>query len=247
MRGNKIGHKGVKDLSQALKMNGALKKLNLIENKIDDADAKDIAEALKVNTSLNSLKLENNKIGPAGTKEIAEALKNNTSLTKLYLQHNEIGYEGENALIEALKINSIMTNLNYFILNRNSKFEAGGDADVDTALNMDDNSDTDSNTDGDTEVIAGRENEVHGLLYRNTLWPLTYGAGVGMSNMINQQYSESINTFPSEVGNLIAKNMLSVGIKDENLVEDFQQIENNLKELMYGAALHNNPTPIDFI
>ena len=72
------------------------------------------------------------------------------------------------------------------------------------------------------------------MKYRNTLWPITNPAGVGLANMINKKYPDLINIFPAEVGNLIAENMLIVNSTDSPLNKDFQEIEKNLFELAYG-------------
>ena len=50
-----------------------------------------ITEALKVNTVLTKLELWNNNIGPEGAITIAEALKVTAVLTELWLIGNDIG------------------------------------------------------------------------------------------------------------------------------------------------------------
>ncbi len=65
---NEIGPKGSAALSEALKDNFTVTRLDLSSNNILDAGASSIADFLKVSTVLKYLELEDNGIGPPGAK-----------------------------------------------------------------------------------------------------------------------------------------------------------------------------------
>ena len=95
-----IEGEGARYISEALKVNSTLKKLNLDINYLNDEGASIIAQALKENKALKELSLgnitkwfisqkltiiENDEIGAQGSFEISEALKVNTTLESLNL------------------------------------------------------------------------------------------------------------------------------------------------------------------
>ena len=95
-----IGGKGARYISEALKINSTLKKLDLAENSLYDKGASFIAQALKENKGLNELSLSNitkwfisqkltiiggNDIKVQGLLKISEALKVNATLESLNL------------------------------------------------------------------------------------------------------------------------------------------------------------------
>ena len=78
--GNKIGERGAKSMSEALKVNTTLTKLDLT------------SEHIEMQTSSNNcsffnlyIKSTGNDIGEIGAKSLGEALKANATLTKLSL------------------------------------------------------------------------------------------------------------------------------------------------------------------
>ncbi|KAJ6250167.1 nlr family card domain-containing protein [Anaeramoeba flamelloides] len=107
-----MGAKGMKALSQALKINRTITKLNLYYNSIGDEGIISIRDVLKKNHTLTKLDLAHNEIGSKGSKSIGEALKINQTLTKLDLSENQINAKGVKYLSEALKVNQTLTQLN---------------------------------------------------------------------------------------------------------------------------------------
>ena len=79
--GSSIGDTGATSLSESLKSNTKLKKLNL-----SSEDKKDIQKT-SINNSLFPFLYSStgNKIGDAGATSLSESLKSNTTLTKLNL------------------------------------------------------------------------------------------------------------------------------------------------------------------
>ena len=79
--GSSIGETGATSLSESLKSNTTLKKLNL-----SSEDKKDIQKT-SINNSLFSFLYSptGNKIGDAGATSLSESLKSNTTLMKLNL------------------------------------------------------------------------------------------------------------------------------------------------------------------
>jgi hypothetical protein len=238
-----ISDEGVKAIANALKVNTALGELQLNNNDINDTGAEAIADTLKINTSLHALQISNNDITDTGTKALADALKLNTSIQTLNLRNNLISDNGAIDLAMALKTNTTLTDLNLW----KNEIKNSGLSTLITALKINTSIKSilfqKNSYESDSESSQSNEdNELSGLTHRNKLWPVTHPAGMGMSKMIDQQYPELINTFPPELGNLIAENMLWVGKNGGNSTKDFQQIESNLNELMYGAAVRSNTT-----
>ncbi|KAJ6233656.1 leucine rich repeat family protein [Anaeramoeba flamelloides] len=88
----------MKTLSEALKMNHTLTKLNLRLKGIGDKGTQVLSESLKVNKTLINLNLCFNEIGDKGMKILSKALKVNQKLTELDLSANRIGDEGMKSL-----------------------------------------------------------------------------------------------------------------------------------------------------
>jgi hypothetical protein len=122
---NGIGDRGASALSEALKLNTTLLRLDLSGNGIDLQGASEshssppssphslthsllnatesLASALAVNTTLRFLNLNDNYIGEEGALALAEALAVNTSLREMSLKGNEMGDKGVKAICEALQ------------------------------------------------------------------------------------------------------------------------------------------------
>ncbi len=77
-------------LSNAMKDNTSVKKLNLNKSGITDEGIKVLAEMLKVNSTLMELNLSDNDIGNQSGKLIIEALKMNSTLTILDLSGTSV-------------------------------------------------------------------------------------------------------------------------------------------------------------
>ena len=96
LRGHKVNlsRKGLTDvdvlaISEFLKTNRRLKKLDLSDNNITDIQS--IGEALKTNNTLTVLILSNNNItDDSGIQSIIDVLKTNNTLKTLYLSDNQL-------------------------------------------------------------------------------------------------------------------------------------------------------------
>ena len=80
-----MGYSGIENLSNALKINSTIKKLNLFHNLFDVNGARRIGEVLKINTNLIELDIGYNRIKNAGFKNIVSALKENKNLNLKFL------------------------------------------------------------------------------------------------------------------------------------------------------------------
>ena len=106
-----IGDKGATSLSQALALNTSLTTLDLSHNSIGAEGATSLSQALAVNTSLTTLNLSWNSIGAEGATSLSQALAVNNSLTTLYLSNNSIGAKCDTPLLQALAVNTSLTTL----------------------------------------------------------------------------------------------------------------------------------------
>ena len=101
-------------ISECLKINSTLCKLNLSGNKITDEGAKKLAEGIlnQVNTTLQELNISSNKITDEGAKKLAEGIQVNTTLQELNISSNKITDEGAKGLGEAIQVNRTLQELN---------------------------------------------------------------------------------------------------------------------------------------
>lgn len=107
---NNITEKGALHLSEALKNNTSLEKLNIGYNKIGDRGVVHIVESLLMNNStLAKLHLQSNSITKVGAGYLAKMLRINPTMRKLGLDYNKIGNEGVKLLSLALSSNSEST------------------------------------------------------------------------------------------------------------------------------------------
>jgi len=129
LENNTIGDLGVSDLASVLTVNKTLLHISLGGNNIGDTAAEALAEALKFNQTLKELNLISNQIGFAGANKLAEALKVNTSLTLLNLNGNPLTLEGGKELAQALMVNRTIQSLSlYKILNELERKNGSGDS-----------------------------------------------------------------------------------------------------------------------
>ena len=82
--GNRIGDKGVATIAGALKVNGALMTLNLLENEIGPAGASALVDTLRVNGMLAKLYLGGNKLNDNSKKQVQEVVQGRMGFS-LYL------------------------------------------------------------------------------------------------------------------------------------------------------------------
>ncbi|XP_022804753.1 NLR family CARD domain-containing protein 3-like [Stylophora pistillata] len=112
-------------LTNILRTNTSMTKLDLSLNKICDDGAAALADCLKEKKSLTDLSLSSNEIGDAGAAALAKCLKENKCLRTLDLDENNISEAGAAALAECVKENSSLEKL---YLNGNILREAGAAA-----------------------------------------------------------------------------------------------------------------------
>jgi hypothetical protein len=97
-----IGDSGTTMLAAALRVNTALRSLDLSLNGIGPSGAKSLAAALRQNTGLTELGVANNPLGPEGAALIGDCLPE-SRLTSLALRCCQLGEEGVRASLDALR------------------------------------------------------------------------------------------------------------------------------------------------
>ena len=99
-------------LSECLKEDDTLQKLDLRHERITNKEARLIAEAIKVNKTIKKLHINDNTISDDGVVAISDSLKSNNSLHKLDMSYNKISSEGAKKIAEAIKVNTTLKILN---------------------------------------------------------------------------------------------------------------------------------------
>ena len=102
----------ISSISECLKINSTLCKLNLSSNNITDEGAKKLAEAIQVNTTLQELNMSSNKITDEGAKQLGKAIEVNRTLQELNISSNKITDEGAKQLGKAIEVNRTLQELN---------------------------------------------------------------------------------------------------------------------------------------
>ncbi|MBA8666824.1 hypothetical protein H1Q59_02830 [Holosporaceae bacterium 'Namur'] len=107
-----LKNEGALALAQGLEINKTLKYLNLTGNKgIGLKGVRALTESLKVNNSLIALELADLQINTISIELMAEVLKINRSLTSLDLSGNIISSIAIKALLDALEVNPLLVSL----------------------------------------------------------------------------------------------------------------------------------------
>eukprot|EP00761_Pharyngomonas_kirbyi_P010676 gb/GECH01010697.1/.p1 GENE.gb/GECH01010697.1/~~gb/GECH01010697.1/.p1 ORF type:complete len:155 (+),score=26.21 gb/GECH01010697.1/:1-465(+) len=78
---NRIGDRGIKDLSECIKHNNTLSYLALAQNNIGDQGSKYLSEALQVNRSVTKMSFFGNNINDQGFSYLSSGIKQNSSIT----------------------------------------------------------------------------------------------------------------------------------------------------------------------
>lgn len=102
LRGNCIGDRGARALTELLRASRSLRQLELNWNQISCWGAKEIAGTLKLNLTLETLDLRNNHIKDEGAMALAAVLRVNETLQELDLRWNQITDEGALAFKDTL-------------------------------------------------------------------------------------------------------------------------------------------------
>ena len=101
---NIISSQAIKQIMKAIQINTTLQILDVSHNKICDDGAGAISECLKDNNNiLRQLHMSHNQVSDFGITKISEALQLNTSLQILDISHNIICNDGAIAIIKSLK------------------------------------------------------------------------------------------------------------------------------------------------
>lgn len=120
---------GIRSLSNILKKNSSITKLDLGGNYIYKNDIKFLWKSLLTNTTLTFLDLYNNKIGKELDEDnliknitLGDVLKTNSSLTELYLGSNKLNNNDIKDIFEGLKVNTSLISLDLY----NNEFDDEG-------------------------------------------------------------------------------------------------------------------------
>ena len=119
--GNVVSERGAKIVAKFIQENTTLLSMYFCDNKISDSGAVVISESLKLNTILKEFSLSVNKITSYGISTTAEMIQVNTTLQKLDISHNSICDDGAVAVGECLKLNRTLEELNLSDNNITSK------------------------------------------------------------------------------------------------------------------------------
>ena len=103
---------GIKEISDPLFTNTALKVLVLINVTITDEDTRDLSKMLSINKTLKTLELINCHITDNGVRYICERLVKNQTLTELNIRHNpQITSASTSTIAELINTNKSLTEL----------------------------------------------------------------------------------------------------------------------------------------
>lgn len=105
LRGNNIGARGIKVLSQVLIQDSKLEVLDLYDNSLGNQATRALLESLRINRSLKVLNLWYNRLNVEISPYLASMIKFNCGLTKLLIGGNDMGDEVCKAILDALKLN----------------------------------------------------------------------------------------------------------------------------------------------
>ena len=106
-----INSVGAKLIANAIDVNTTLLILDISCNTLSDEGAVAISECLKMNNVLQELNLSKNEITSVGATRIAKALEKNRTLQKLDISCNTLSDEGAAAISECLKTNNVLVEL----------------------------------------------------------------------------------------------------------------------------------------
>ncbi|KAG9394908.1 DUSP domain [Carpediemonas membranifera] len=103
-----LGPTGALALTEALKGNTTVTRLNIGNNKLRAEGAGYLGDMLAANATLRTLHAEHNAMGPHGAVDLAHGLVSNTTLTKLAVGYNQFQARGVTALANALTSNTAL-------------------------------------------------------------------------------------------------------------------------------------------
>jgi len=115
LRYSDLGPIGVGHISEALKENKTLHDLYVVGNNIQSEGAVALAECLKVNNHLQKLNVSANQIACEGMVALAQGLAKNSSIIQFTVARNRIEAQGAAAIANLLKENRTLRNIKFAI------------------------------------------------------------------------------------------------------------------------------------
>ena len=98
-----INNEGANFLSDGLKNNISLLKLNISHSNITDRGIKVIAEAIQMNSTLQNISISKNHISTEGLLYFMEAVKNNCTLQVVNITHNNVTRSGFTSIKQCIE------------------------------------------------------------------------------------------------------------------------------------------------
>lgn len=116
----------LKDFAEALKKNSHLKKFSLAATRSNDPIAVGLADMLRVNTALRSLNIESNFVTGVGMQSIIDALKENDTLMELKIdnQRQQLGATVEMEIAQMLETNISILKFGYQFMQQGPRARA---------------------------------------------------------------------------------------------------------------------------
>ncbi|KAM4053815.1 tropomodulin-1 isoform 1-T1 [Anomaloglossus baeobatrachus] len=116
----------LKDYAEAMKNNSYVKKFSIVGTRSNDPVAFAFADMLKVNTALKSLNVESNFISGTGILALVESLQQNTSLVELKIdnQSQPLGNKVEMEIASMLEKNSTLLKFGYHFTQQGPRLRA---------------------------------------------------------------------------------------------------------------------------
>eukprot|EP00062_Callorhinchus_milii_P002245 gi/632938247/ref/XP_007904272.1/ PREDICTED: tropomodulin-3 [Callorhinchus milii] len=116
----------LKDFAEALKKNTNVKKFSLAASRSNDPIALSFADMLRVNKALKSLNLESNFITGVGIQAIIDALKENETLSEIKIdnQRQQLGATVEMEIARMLEINTAILKFGYHFMQQGPRTRA---------------------------------------------------------------------------------------------------------------------------
>ena len=108
--GNDLRDEGIMKFSEAICVNTTLKDLNMSRNRITDKGANELSKAIQVNKTLQELNVSKNWISKEGVMRIVEACTISRTLHKLVCTHNNLSKSGLAAINEYIRKENVVQN-----------------------------------------------------------------------------------------------------------------------------------------
>lgn len=97
------GNSNTRVLSQVLKFNTSIRKLDMSHMGLDDEGIDELCKGIIENNSITELNLASNQFGELGAAKLLDALNKNSSIKKVNLSMNALGFRSINSLLCACR------------------------------------------------------------------------------------------------------------------------------------------------